>query len=270
MTLTDPQVLKALLIRHGLSPTKKWGQHFLVSRSVVDRILAESAVFQGVLEIGPGPGILTRELSSRCPVVAVEIDPVAVSALRESAPSATVIHADALEIDLSALVADLPAPRGIVSNMPYNITGPLLSRFCGLRHLVVGAVLMMQAEVGKKILAQKGDSDAGSLSMVMQTLFDISKVVNVPPGGFFPPPKVDSIVLKLVPRDSGLGEREESFLSFVRAGFKQPRKTIVNNLQSRFPKDRVGDALERLALPTTVRPHQLGRDAWIDLFNSLQ
>lgn len=270
MNLCDPKQLKALLLRHGLSPTKKWGQHFLVSRPVVDQIVAAAAEFNGVLEIGPGPGILTHDLSSSHDVVAVEIDPIAVSALSESAPQAKIVSGDALQMDLSALVATLPEPPGIVSNMPYNITGPLLGRFCDLRPMVVGAVLMMQAEVGRKILAGQGDSAAGSLSVVMQTLFDISKVVNVPPGSFFPPPKVDSIVLKFVPRETGLGERESECLSLVRAGFKQPRKTLANNLAGRVDRAQLEDALSAMGFAATIRPHQLGRDQWIELFDRIK
>lgn len=267
MNLTDPAELKALLLRHGLRPTKQWGQHFLVSPKVVEAILTRITDPtldrpRSALEVGPGPGVLTTGLSDRVDhVVAVEVDPIAVSALSESAPRATVHHADALRIDLRSLLVDLPEPRVLVSNMPYNITGPLLARFAAIRDLYQRAVLMMQLEVGRKILAQAGNSEMGSLSIAMQTQFEIRKVIDAPAGAFFPPPKVESIVLEFIPRPAE--PDEEEFLGFVRQGFSQPRKTLANNLRGRLDPGR----LEGLGLSPTVRPHQIDRETWQKLYN---
>lgn len=265
MNLTDPSELKALLLRHGLTPTKKWGQHFLVSQRVVEAIVQEAEGFRSAFEVGPGPGVLTHGLTRVLEsVTAMEIDPVAVSALSESAPKAKVIHEDALRASLAEPLGQLPEPRILVSNMPYNITGPLLTRFAEHRHLYGKAVLMMQKEVGDRILAGKGDSDAGSLSIFLQSQFVISKVCAVPPGSFFPPPKVESIVLRFVPKETGLGDAEADFFKFVRKGFSMPRKTLYNNLRGILTEDR----LTKAGFATNVRPHQLGVEDWIHLFQT--
>lgn len=268
VNLTDPGELKSLLLRHGLAPTKRWGQHFLVSPTVVDRILEAAGHPKGVLEIGPGPGVLTRPLSERCErVIAYEVDPIAVSALSESAPRAEIRHEDALRVDLGIALMELPEPRAVVSNMPYNITAPLLQAFAGVRRHYETAVLMMQLEVGRRLLAQAGDSNAGSLSIFMQAQFEIEKVCLVPPGAFYPPPNVDSIVLKLTPRETGIQD-EAAFFGMVRTGFTQPRKTLVNNL-SPFGKERVLAALASGGFTPSVRPHQLSLDNWKSLAASI-
>ncbi|HRK22164.1 MAG TPA: rRNA adenine N-6-methyltransferase family protein [Fimbriimonadaceae bacterium] len=129
MDLTDVPTLRAFLERHGVSARKGLGQHFLCSKRVVDAIAARLEGYAGALEIGPGPGVLTSALSSRIPHVrALEIDERMVGALAESAPSVEVVRGDALGTNLEDLLLDLPTPRAIVSNLPYYITGPLITR----------------------------------------------------------------------------------------------------------------------------------------------
>jgi 16S rRNA (adenine1518-N6/adenine1519-N6)-dimethyltransferase len=248
------------LAKHGLKADKGLGQHFLVSPRAIGQVVAAAEGLAGILEVGPGPGVITAPLSQRSKVVALEIDPRMVELLAEVAPSAKVVLGDALDADLGTLLASLPAPRGIVSNMPYNITGPLLERFTEARRWVDRLVLMMQREVGEKILAQPGDSARGALSVRLQALFQIVRVCLVPLGAFLPPPKVESIVLRLEPRDQSLPER---FDAIVRTGFSQPRKTLVNNLK--VPRERVLTALSSLGLAEKTRPHQLTEDQWIEL-----
>ena len=265
MNLCHVPDLRSLLERHGLSPTKKWGQHFLVSENVVRAILAAvPADVLGVLEVGPGPGVLTSPLSSRAQVVAVEVDPIAVSALTESAPSAKVIEGDALQVDFPALLNALPGPRAIVSNMPYNITGPLLTAFNRCRDEFGCAILMMQREVGDRILAPPGDRDMGSLSVLLQSRFLVSHVINVPGGAFFPPPKVDSVVLKLVPRDLDWSSEFDALHERIaRAAFTQPRKTLSNNLKSvGIDREAWLEISAELGWSDTIRPHQVQLGEW--------
>lgn len=268
MNLTDISVLKELLLRHGLRPTKSLGQHFLVSTKVVgaiiDRVRQESPA--SVLEVGPGPGVLTASLLELAPVTAVEVDPIAVSALSETAPAARVLHQDVLKTDLAALLTGMSQPRVVVSNMPYQITGPLLTAFCRCREHYRMAVLMMQREVAQKVLASSGSSDFGSISVYLQSRFEITPLVAAPAGAFFPPPKVDSSVLAFIPRSTWPGETAHERL--VRAGFTQPRKTLLNNLVSAgVPKEAALAALQ--SHPESVRPHQLGLDSWATLAGQL-
>ncbi len=269
--LTQPDVLLALLQRHGLKPTKKWGQHFLISSKVVDAILLEARGAAGILEVGPGPGVLTRSLSEGATVIAYEIDPIAVSALSESAPRAEVRFEDALRADLAVPLSELPEPRMIVSNMPYNITGPLLTAFANRRKSVTKMVLMMQLEVGKRILARPGQRECGSLSIFLQSQFEISKVIDAPSGAFYPPPKVQSVVLRFVPRDLDLDPAaESSFFKLIRAAFGQPRKTLLNNLSGYATRAELETMLRQLELPPGIRPHQITMDQWRAIHRSLR
>lgn len=256
MKLTDPGELRALLERHGFRPRKAWGQHFLISDRVVDAVLLRLDGVAGILEVGPGPGVLTSPMSERAQVLAVEVDPIAVSALAESAPRAEVVAGDALKVDLAGLLDRLPEPRALVSNMPYNITGPLLTRFAELRRGFAKAVLMMQREVGKRLTAEAGSSEFGSLSVFIQSQFEVRRVCDAPPGAFYPPPKVSSVVLELVPNAA---VPSPWFFELVRLGFAQPRKTLANNFSA---AGLSRDAIEALGLDASVRPHQVPVATW--------
>ncbi len=267
MNLTSPPELRALLERHGWRPQKRFGQHFLCSQKVVSAIVSRCSDARGILEVGPGPGVLTQPLSEIAErLIALEIDPISVLALAESAPLAEVREGDVLLANLDEVFLELPEPRVLVSNMPYNITGPLLTAFALVRHRYGRAILMMQKEVGERILAPAGSSDAGSLSIFLQSQFAIEKVVSAPAGAFFPAPKVDSLVLQFTPLDSVL---EDDYFIVVRLGFTQPRKTVVNNLLPRFERESIEAALKKLGHPPGVRPHQLGVPEWKALFLAL-
>lgn len=220
-----------------------------------------------MLEIGPGPGALTSPLSESYETVAVEFDPRMADVLHASAPKARVFIEDALKCDLRALVAKLPGPVCVVSNMPYNITGPLLARISDLRGGFRNAVLMMQKEVGERILAEPGKSERGSLSVCLQLQFQIKRVCSVPPSAFNPPPKVDSIVLDFWPSPVVVGE--DKVFETIRTGFTQPRKTLANNLRARYGQGRAVSVIEEIGLAKNVRPHELTNDQWVELARRL-
>jgi 16S rRNA (adenine1518-N6/adenine1519-N6)-dimethyltransferase len=273
MDLTDVSTLRALLERHGLAARKGLGQHFLVSKAAVRAIVSRLEGIAGILEIGPGPGVLTGPLSEACQrLLALELDETMIAALRESSPRADVLQADALDADLTKLLLSLPEPRAVVSNLPYYITGPLVTRIAEARETYGKAVLMMQKEVGLRILAPPGDSGRGSLSVFIQTGFDVAKVADVPSGGFWPPPKVDSVVLELTPKPSGLTATEEPlYFKLVRASFRQPRKTLANNFAAAgYARGAIGSALENAGLDLRCRPADPDLEAWRALFRSLQ
>lgn len=210
--------------------------------------------------------MLTRPLVERVGrVVALDVDQRMVQAAGVWADGAKVILADALKEDWGEILDEMAEPKGIFSNMPYNITGPLLDKVCDQAGVIDRAVLMMQREVGEKILAKAGDRNRGALSVVIQRLFDVTRVCLVPPGAFWPPPKVDSMVLDLRPR----GLAGDGVFDVVRMGFRSPRKTLVNNLSSGFEKDLVGGILLEMGLSETVRPHELTEEAWFELAGRL-
>jgi 16S rRNA (adenine1518-N6/adenine1519-N6)-dimethyltransferase len=269
LNLSDPKTLRAFLDRHGLIARKSLGQHFLCSASAVNAILARLGGFRGALEIGPGPGVLTGPLSEALEtVIALEVDTQMISALAESAPGADVRRQDALKSDLVAILEELPAPRAIVSNLPYYITAPLITAITESLPHFEKAVLMMQKEVGERILAPAGDRRRGSLSVYLQTQYQMKKVANVPAGAFLPPPKVDSVILELTPFFATHATPE--FFAFVRLGFTQPRKTLVNNLTSGEGRAKTEEALSKVGLSSTIRPHEVSLYEWGKLFDELK
>jgi len=259
-------VLKAWLGRHGIRAEKGLGQHFLVSGPVVASIVDALAECRGLLEIGPGPGVLTSPLACQAErIVAVELDDRMVAILSESAPSAHVRKEDALKADLRALLDDLPEPRGVVSNLPYYITGPLLERIADVRDLFDRAVLMMQKEVAERIRAKAGGSERGALSVMLQSQFEISRLASAPAGAFLPPPKVDSEVLLFRPRRPDMSpEAARMFERTVRLGFAQRRKTLLNNLVAGFhlSRDEANEVLEAAGISPLARPQELSEGEW--------
>ncbi len=261
MNLTDPGTLQRLLARHGFKADKSLGQHFLISEKVVDSIVGEVRGFASVLEIGPGPGVLTQRLNQSVETVwAIEIDPRMIAILGETSPNVRVLQLDALGANLTSILSELPEPRAVVSNLPYYITGPLLDRIYVARASWSKAVLMMQREVGEKVLARVGERRRGALSVVSQALFCVEKVCNVPPGAFLPPPKVDSVVLRFSPLEADF---DKGFFEFVHTGFTQPRKTLANNLK---PLGVTPESVAQAGLKELVRPHEISLEDWLRLW----
>ena len=217
-----------------------------------------------VVEIGPGPGILTGPLSDSAQVVALEVDARMPKLLSESAPAADIRLQDALKADLGGILDSLPAPRAIVSNLPYYITGPLLERIAQVRDRIECATLMMQREVAQRILAKPGDSERGALSVVLQAQFKIELVCQVPAGAFLPPPKVDSTVLKFTPR---IATGDAAFSRVVHFGFAQRRKTLSNNLIAAYKLGRpeIETLFNELGIKPTARAQELDEDTWLKL-----
>ncbi|MEA2553068.1 MAG: rRNA (adenine1518-N6/adenine1519-N6)-dimethyltransferase [Fimbriimonadaceae bacterium] len=273
MNLADAATLKAFLGRHGLWASKGLGQHFLVSQKVVSAIVSSFSECRGVLEIGPGPGVLTAPLSESAErLVAIELDARMVEALKESAPKAEVLQIDALKTDLRSVLQGLPEPRGLVSNLPYYITGPLLTKISEAREHYSKAVLMMQKEVAERVLAGPKTPARGSLSVYLQLQFEIRLLVNAPAGAFMPPPKVDSAVLEFTPRTLPVpAGQADALFKLIRFSFAQPRKTLVNNLVAGYHLDR--EAATQVILSSgfkpTARPQELANDQWPILLEHL-
>jgi 16S rRNA (adenine1518-N6/adenine1519-N6)-dimethyltransferase len=269
LKLYEPSTLKKFLAKHGLSASKGLGQHFLCSGPVVSSIVDSLAGLPGILEIGPGPGVLTSPLSESAErLIALELDSRMIEALKDSAPSAEVRMVDALEADLDAILAELPRPRGLVSNLPYYITGPLLTRITESRAGFDKAVLMMQKEVAQRVTAKPGSSDRGSLSVYLQAQYDIAALIDAPGGAFLPPPKVDSRVLMFTPKQTGLDPTQEAKLfPLIRKCFAQPRKTLVNNLVAGYgvDRDRAVEWVEAAGLTEKSRPQEMTLDQWKSL-----
>jgi 16S rRNA (adenine1518-N6/adenine1519-N6)-dimethyltransferase len=215
-------------------PKKCFGQNFLRDRQVVDRIIAAAELQSAdrVLEIGPGHGVLTdRMLPLVREVVVMEVDRDLAAALRSrQAENLTVHEGDVLNLNWESL---LPAPPyKLVANLPYNISSQILFRILDHRQRLGRLILMFQKEVGDRLAALPGTRDYGILSVFCQLWFDIRRVTLVPPGAFFPPPKVTSVVLSFepLPFPRVAIADEDFFRRVVKGAFAQRRKTLRNSL----------------------------------------
>ena len=196
--------LREVIARHGLDARRSLGQHFLLDANLVAHIARQAGDLGGrhVVEVGPGPGGLTRALldSAAAQVVAVEVDPRAAAAIGELAQDSggrlRLIAADALAMDLAALV---PAPRQIIANLPYNIASPLLVGWLRQAASWERLTLMFQQEVAERIAAAPGSDAYGRLSVLAQWLCRTELRLRIPPAAFVPPPKVWSAVIVLTP-----------------------------------------------------------------------
>jgi len=236
LDLTHTGTLIPLLQRYGFSTRKSLGQHFLISRHVLEQILTACALEDGapVLEIGPGIGTLTRALAeSGAEVTAVELDRHAVEVLQETVgmfPSIQVIQGDILHIDLPALLGD--AQWTVVGNLPYYITTPVISRLLEVASRLRRMVLMVQREVADRLIAPPGGKIYGSLSVYAQVYANVERIARVPKGAFLPPPTVESAVVRLTPHPEPRvpAPLQPCFFSVVRAAFGQRRKMLENAL----------------------------------------
>jgi 16S rRNA (adenine1518-N6/adenine1519-N6)-dimethyltransferase len=243
----DLPSLRDTIARHGLEARKSLGQHFLLDPALCARIAAAGGEMEGrhVLEVGPGPGGLTRALlaTKAAKVLAVELDRRAVGALTELAAAhpgrLEVMEADAMRLDAAAV---LPAPRKIVANLPYNVGTPLLVGWLRGAAALESMTLMFQQEVAERITAAPGTEAYGRLGVLAQWRCRCTLLLTLPPGAFMPPPKVWSAVVGLVPHEEDPGHG--LFASMERltaAAFGQRRKMLRGALKS------LGDAEGLLA-----------------------
>lgn len=252
-----------------MKPKKKFGQHFLTSQSVIAHIIEASGVQRGdsVLEIGPGQGALTKSLVEiGADVTVIEIDPDMQTVIRSKFPNVNIIDADASAVDFSTLLDD-GAPWKCLSNLPYNVGTKIVQNLLTSSVSFVGFTFMLQKEVGVRMLAKQGDRVRGSLSNFVQAFGAVSKVCLVPPGAFFPPPNVDSIVIQIDPFENPVFHPYglESFELLNRALFAQPRKSIRNSLKKTFSKELVVSLEDKSSVDFGLRPAQLSLLQVVDL-----
>jgi 16S rRNA (adenine1518-N6/adenine1519-N6)-dimethyltransferase len=243
-------------------PRKRFGQNFLRSPHVIAGILAAAELAPGepVVEIGPGLGALTDPLlAAGARLTAFEVDRDLAAALAgRGAPGLSVHLGDVLQADWPAL---LPTPPyKLVANLPYNISSQVLFKVLAHRELFGRLVLMFQKEVGDRLLAVPATRDYGLLSVLVQNWYVVTRVVRVPPGCFFPPPKVESVVLRFEPRLQPLAPvaDEAAFRRLVKAVFAQRRKTLRNGLIGAGYEPAAADrALRGMSIPPSCRGETL-------------
>jgi 16S rRNA (adenine1518-N6/adenine1519-N6)-dimethyltransferase len=250
---------------------KRYGQHFISDRNILQRIagLAGIQSEDTVIEIGPGAGSLTRVLAGLARrVIAIEIDAGLIPQLRASLPAnVEVLHADALELDFAKLAS---GPTHIVGNLPYNVATPLIRRFIAARSLLAGVTAMLQKEVAERICAPAGTKAYGPLTVLVQYYAIPVWGFTVPPGAFTPRPKVDSAVLRLDwKRDVA---DAPDFTDFVHRVFNARRKKLLNNLVTMYPAHSRDSLLEILAsadIDASARAETLSIEQFHRVYNSI-
>ena len=265
MELTNSKEIRELLGRHGFRFSKSMGQNFLTAAWVPERI-ADSALLDehtGVLEVGPGIGCLTEQLSRRAgKVLAVELDkalkPVLAETLRDCG-NVELIFGDVLKQDLRALCDEhFGGLRPVVcANLPYNVTSPLLTAFIETDCFDTITV-MIQREVARRICAAPGTGDYGAFGIFVQWHMEPELLFDVPPSCFIPQPKVTSSVIRLKRRAEHPAAVQDEALMFriIRAAFNQRRKTLVNAIGSQLgnvTKEQAAQAIENCGFDTRIR-----------------
>lgn len=275
MSLDTLPPLREALAAHDLMAKKSFGQHFLLDLNVTRKIarLSEVTADDVVIEVGPGPGGLTRALlETGARVIAIEKDGRFLPLLAEIAEAAegrlTVIHGDALEANEAALFAQAGREGGaIVSNLPYNVGTPLLVKWLTGRFTPASMTLMFQKEVALRIVAEPGSDDYGRLSVIVQATSDARLVMDAPARAFTPPPKVESAVVHLTPRATRPDAATLSKLERVtQAAFGQRRKMLRSSLKVLGG----ADLCERSGIDASQRAEVIDVDGFLRLARALQ
>ncbi|ALM56032.1 16S rRNA (adenine(1518)-N(6)/adenine(1519)-N(6))-dimethyltransferase RsmA [Staphylococcus equorum] len=279
--VATPSRTKALLNQYGFNFKKSLGQNFLIDVNIIQKIIDASDIGEntGIIEIGPGMGSLTEQLAKNAKkVVAFEIDQRLIPVLKDTMgpyDNVEIINEDILKADIAHYVTEHLADCDnimVVANLPYYITTPILLNLMQQTLPIDGYVVMMQKEVGERLNAQVGTKAYGSLSIVAQYYTETSKVLTVPKTVFLPPPNVDSIVVKLMKRQTPEVDidNEDKFFKMTKAAFSQRRKTISNNYQSLFVDGKANKEIIKKWLETSgIDPRRRGETLSIKEFAKL-
>ena len=251
-------------------PRKRFGQNFLHDQGVIERILShvDPRPGQHLVEIGPGQGALTRGLLQRTDELdAIELDRDLLEPLRRTCAPLGTLHlhnADALKFDFRTLKTDERKLR-LVGNLPYNISTPLLFHLVDQADVIEDMHFMLQKEVVERMAAAPGSKAYGRLSVMLQVSCEVTRLFDIGPGSFTPPPKVDSSVVRLRPLAQPLvaGDRLAAFSAFLATAFGQRRKTLRNNLKGLLDAEQIaalgidpGTRSETLDLNALIRLHE--------------
>lgn len=267
--LTNVNVIKDIMSRHGMTFSKGLGQNFIINPSVCPRIaeMGNARPGVGVIEIGTGVGVLTNELAKRADkVVAVEIDGRLIPILDETLAeydNVKIINEDVMKTDLKRVIKEefSGLDVAVCANLPYYITSPIIMMLLESRLPIKTITVMVQKEAGVRLCAETGTRDCGAVTYAVRYYCTPELLFNVSRGSFMPAPNVDSCVIRL-----NVGEKpavdvkdEDFFFRTVRGAFSQRRKTAANSISSALGTDKqtVMSAIEDIGLSPTVRPEQL-------------
>ncbi|MCC5899119.1 MAG: 16S rRNA (adenine(1518)-N(6)/adenine(1519)-N(6))-dimethyltransferase RsmA [Phormidium sp. BM_Day4_Bin.17] len=268
-----------------MPPRKRFAQHWLRSDAVLDKIVAAAQLSprDRVLEIGPGQGVLTRRLFPLVEsLVSVELDRDLCKKLVKKfsdIDNFLLLQGDFLALNLPEVLTQSPdifqKQNKVVANIPYNITAPILEKLLGdvdapNPNPYESIVLLVQKEVGDRLCAKPGSKTFGALSVRVQYLADCESICHVPPKAFYPPPKVDSVVVRLTPRPLPVpAENPKKMATLIKLGFSSRRKMLRNNLKGQVDADELESILEQRNLSPESRAERLAVEDWVALANGL-
>ncbi len=279
--LSDISVVKDLLSRHGFKFSKALGQNFLINPTVCPRMADACGADEntGVIEVGPGFGVLTAELAKKSKkVVSIELDERLLPVLDETLAdfdNVEIVNSDVLKVDLHKLIEEKFSGMkvAVCANLPYYITSPVIMHLLESRLPVENITVMVQKEAAQRLCAPVGSRDAGAVTVAVDYYADAQKMFDVSAGSFMPAPKVDSSVIRLNVRKNPPIELcdERMFFRMVKAVFAQRRKTAANSISSgmSLPKDVVYKAIEAAGHSENVRAESFTLDELAALSNEL-
>lgn len=276
--IATPSRTKQILADYGLHAKKGYGQNFLVDPMLVERCAQQAHAEDAVIEIGPGIGSLTEQLARVAKhVTAYEVDEDLKAVLADTLSpydNIEIIWQDFLTCDIKTKVQELREQYGSVSvcaNLPYYITTPVLFRLFEEAPEIPYITVMVQKEVGERFAAGVSTQDYGALSVEAQTLYDVRKLFNVPARSFNPSPNVDSVIIQFARRSETVDPEDlQKFFTFVKACFRQRRKTVYNNLRDYLGSgDQALAVLERAGIDPRTRAQELSKEELRKLYDTL-
>ena len=279
--LFDIGTIKDILSRHGFTFSKSLGQNFLINPSVCPRMAELSGADKGVgvIEIGPGIGVLTNELCKLADkVVAIELDKRLLPVLEETLgeyDNLKVVNADVLETDLHKLIEEEFSGMEVVvcANLPYYITSPVIMKLLEDKLPISAITVMVQKEAAQRICAEVGSRQSGAVTVSVNYYAKPEMLFSVSAGSFMPAPKVDSAVIRLNVLDEPPVKvnDEKKFFSVIKASFSQRRKVISNSLSSglSLDKSKTAELLEKSGVPLNARAEKLSLQNFADIANNL-
>lgn len=281
MELSNIGTIKDILGRHGFTFSKSLGQNFLINPSVCPKMAEQSGAKKGVgvIEVGPGIGVLTCQLAERADrVVAIELDKRLLPVLDETLAeynNIKIINDDILKIDLKKLIETEFSGMDVVvcANLPYYITSPVIMKLLEDRLPIKALTVMVQKEAAQRICAEVGSRQSGAVTVAVNYYAKPQILFGVSAGSFMPAPKVDSAVIRLdiLKEPCVQVENEELFFKVVKAAFSQRRKTLPNSLSAglQISKLTVTNALNRANVPVNYRAEQLTMEQLAKISNAI-
>jgi len=267
---------KRILVKHGLKPQKKLGQHFLVNPHTAQQIVerAEIKSKDVVVEIGAGLGALTLPLAQKAKrVVAIEYDKKLLPILEEviqayQLENVEIWWGDALKYDYESIAKEFNQKIKIIGNLPYYISSPLLFLFLHYQPYIAELTLMLQKEVAERLKARPGTKVYGLLSVLYGLVAEVISLMILHPASFYPPPEVASEVIKIKWKPEG--ERlKKPFITFLKQIFSRRRKTILNALKGYLPVEEIKKVLLVTQINPQVRPEQISPEQFLKIYQTI-